>query len=56
MSSFLKRWYTESLTECIVACQGSVNSLPARVMLDSGCSTVGVDESFVSPDQYTGEI
>ena len=28
----------------------------AEELLEFGCSTVGVDESFVSPDQYTGEI
>ena len=45
---------TEALFECIVTCQGSVSGLPARVMLDSGCSTVGFDESLVS--LHTDEV
>ena len=36
--------------------EGRLNGIEVKVMLDSGCTTVGVRKSLVAPEQYTGEI
>ena len=45
---------TSDLPSDIQTCQGTVNGCDVTVMLDSGCTTVGVKRSLVSVDQFTG--
>jgi hypothetical protein len=40
----------------LLLCEGTLNGKPVEVMLDSGCTTVGVAKCLVSPHQYTGEV
>ena len=42
-------------TGLLQICAGSVNGGEVEVMLDSGCTTVGVRKSLVKPDQFTRE-
>ena len=46
---------SDDLPSCIQTCDGSLNGQAVSVMLDSGCSTVGVRRSLVHEDQLTGE-
>ena len=40
----------------LVLTEGTLNGHKVEVMLDSGCTTVGVRREFVSNEQYTGDI
>ena len=44
------------LPPSIPTCRGTVNGIEATVMLDSGCSTVGVRKSLVQEEQFTSEV
>ncbi|XP_070207867.1 uncharacterized protein [Littorina saxatilis] len=46
---------SDNLPNTIQTCKGTVNGADVVVMLDSGCTTVGVRKSLVSDDQLTGE-
>ena len=45
---------TSELPSDIQTCRGTLNGCDVTVMLDSGCTTVGVKRSLVSDDQFTG--
>ena len=46
----------DDLPDAIQTCQGSCNGVPVEIMLDSGCTTVGVKRSLVCDDQFTGQV
>ena len=46
----------DDLPDAIQTCQGSCNGIPVEIMLDSGCTTVGVKRSLVSEDMLTGRV
>ncbi|KAK7091543.1 hypothetical protein V1264_009209 [Littorina saxatilis] len=46
---------SDNLPNTIQTCNGTVNGADVVVMLESGCTTVGVRRSLVSDDQLTGE-
>ena len=46
----------EDLPANIQTCAGTCNGTAVDIMLDSGCTTVGVRRNLVSKDQLTGEI
>jgi hypothetical protein len=43
---------TATMRPEIQTCTGTVNGLNATIMLDSGCTTVGVRRSLVRPEQF----
>ncbi|KAK7116800.1 hypothetical protein V1264_002415 [Littorina saxatilis] len=47
---------SDELPESIQTCEGTLNGSEVTVMLDSGCSTVGVRKSLVRDDQFTGKV
>jgi transposase InsO family protein len=46
----------DELPDSIQTCEGTLNGSIVTVMLDSGCSTVGVRKSLVRDDQLTGKV
>ena len=46
----------DDIPEQIQTCEGSCNGIPVEIMLDSGCTTVGVKRSLISEDQLTGQV
>ena len=45
----------DALPPSIQTCEGDLNGKPVTVMLDSGCTTVGVRTKLCFPEQFTGE-
>ncbi|PVD27852.1 hypothetical protein C0Q70_13028 [Pomacea canaliculata] len=46
----------ENLPPSIQTCQGSLGGTPVTVMLDSGCSTVGVRRSLLRREQFLSKV
>ncbi|KAL8590573.1 hypothetical protein ACOMHN_011009 [Nucella lapillus] len=42
--------------DALPTCEGKVDNQKVKVLLDSGCTTVGVRKSLLKNEQYTGEI
>ena len=42
--------------ESLYTCPGKANGKPVKVLLDSGCTTVGINKSLVKLNQYTGSV
>ena len=42
--------------ERLNTCEGKINGQTVKVLLDSGCTTIGVHRKHVSDDQYTGRM
>ena len=40
----------------LTTCEGKVNGQRVEILLDTGCSTVGVHKKFVNEDQYTNKM
>ena len=39
----------------LTTCRGEVDGQDIEILLDTGCSTVGIHKNLVRPDQYTGQ-